>query len=219
MSSKLGAPNGITLPFLVESPTSDDLAAGKRIRIGPSELALGILAAGFRVSPFVLNAPSEDQLRLAMQLIAEDFGVCSIDGLMHRAGTYLKEKHGDQLAIIALRMAVQLFPETVFCRGDLMMLLWRQVEKEHDRVRELCEEIVSIFSGLAAGATENMKDEEATLYIGLASLAFLGRRAEYATAKWSHATRINSSAWLSRQVKLLSSLRPGVFDPLLLVLE
>jgi hypothetical protein len=53
------------------------------------------------------------------------------------------------------------------------------------------------------------------IYLGLASLVYLGMKEEYAAARWKHSARIRALEWLSGRVKFLDSAKAGDFFSLI----
>jgi len=131
------------------------------------------------------------------------------------AALSLIEEQGIATAVLALKRALALFPESIYLRADLIVDLWFQAEKDPARVDEFCSEIVSVFKTLDPSKTAMCRNEGPMLYFCLASPVFLGRKEEYVAAKWKYGRRTRKVEWLSAKMGILESAKAGDFRALI----
>jgi hypothetical protein len=116
----LGASADLSLPHLVDDPHRHTPEGGLRTMLNAKTLSLGILMTTDEGSPFVALLPTRQQLRVALRLVAQDLRLASEDELCANGAAYLRDRYGPDAGLTALRRAVELLPDSVLCRGDLV---------------------------------------------------------------------------------------------------
>jgi hypothetical protein len=205
----LGASADLSLPHFVDDPHRHTPEGGLRTALNAKTLSLGILMTTDEGSPFVALLPTRQQLRVALRLVAQDLRIASEDELCASGAAYLRERHGPATGLTALRRAVELLPESVLCRGDLVAGLFIQATGADQKTQANLEEAAAVFLAWQRETTSQCANEEVVFYCGLAALTYLARLAERDQLLTSHQPLVARSSWLREQLPRLHTARPG----------
>jgi hypothetical protein len=205
----LGASADLSLPHLVDDPHRHRPEGGLHTALNAKTLSLGILMTTDEGSPFVALLPTHQQLRVALRLVAQDLRVASEDELCASGAAYLREQHGSDTGLTALRRAVELLPDSVLCRGDLVAGLFMRATGAGQKAPADLEEVAAVFLAWQRESTSQCANAEVVFYCGLAALTYLARLAERDQLLMSHRPLITRSSWLRDQLPRLHNARPG----------
>lgn len=205
----LDASAELSLPHLVDDQHSRTPEGGLRATLNAKTLSLGILMTTDEGSPFVALLPTRQQLRVALRLVAQDFQLASEDEVCASGVAYLREQHGPDAGLTALRRAVELLPDSVLCRGDLVAGLFMRATVAGQNVSADLEEAAAVFLVWQRESTSRCANEEVVFYCGLAALTYLARLAERDQLLTSHRPLVARSAWLREQLPRLHHARAG----------
>jgi hypothetical protein len=199
----------ISLPHFVDE-ASHPASRSKRFVLSARTLSLGILVTGGEPSRYVDFDATPEQLRALLRLAGRDMGVSSEDQLCSDAAAYLRHRHGDEVALTALRHASMIVPDGCLARGDLIVSLFIRATKPagHGPPEELSE-AAQHFRTWQSSDTSACRNEAMIFYCGLASLSFLGRTWERDAIVTSHGNRLCGFSWLQVRLARLRAAQAG----------
>lgn len=209
LGQALGASADLSLPHLVDDTHRRALEGGLRTMLNAKTLSLGILMTTDEGSPFVTLLPTRQQLRVALRLVAPDLRVASEDELCVNGAAYLRDRYGQDTGLTALRRAVELLPDSVLCRGDLVTGLFMRTTATGQNAPADLKEVATVFLAWQRGSTSRSANEAVVFYCGLAALTYLARLAEREQLLTSHQPLVARSTWLREQLLRLHKARPG----------
>ncbi len=205
----LGAGVGLSIPHLVDDPHRRTPESGLRTMLNAKTLSLEILMTADEGSPFVALLPTRQQLRVALRLVAQDLRLPSEDELCANGAAYIRDRYGQDAGVTSLRRAVELLPDSVLCRGDLVTCLFMRATTTGQNAPADLEEAATVFLAWQRGSTSGSANEAVVFYCGLAALTYLARLAEREQLLTSHQSLVARSAWLREQLPRLHKAWPG----------
>ncbi len=208
LGKDLGADSSLALPHLIDDPLRHAPGGGLSATLNAKTLSLGILMTTDESAPGLYLSPSHQQLRIALQLAAKDLQSASEDDLCCNGSGYLREKHGPNAAVAGLQRAVELLPDSVLCRGDLITSLFMRATRTVQNAQADLEEAASVFLAWQCEATSLCSNEDVVYYCGLAALTYIDRLAERNQLIMSHKEILAHSQWLQKQLSHLHNARP-----------
>jgi hypothetical protein len=209
LGTALGTGADLSLPHFVDDPHRHTPEGGLSTTLNAKTLSLGVLMTTDEGSPFVPLLPTRQQLRVALRSVAQDLRSASEDELCTNGAAYLRERHGPDAGLTALRRAVELLPDSALCRGDLVTGLFMRATGTGQKARADLEETAAVFFAWQRESTSPCANEEMVFYCGLAALTYLARLAERDQLLTSHRHLVARSAWLREQLPRLRTARPG----------
>ena len=175
-------------------------------------LVLGILITRRdSIVPFDLK-PTEAQLSVALAFARVQLGASSDDELCVNAAAALRDGCDTDHAIRALRRAIALVPNAVFCRADLITSLFMQLSSSPSEADAAIEEIVRLFGTWHDADLTACDNAEVTFYCGFAAMIYFGLLREMEEIVGRHQDKIAAFPWLSEQILRLRNVEPRCLE-------
>jgi hypothetical protein len=199
--------SSVSLPHFAENK-SPEPRKKLSVTLTVETLVLGILITSSKsVSPG--PKPTARQLAVALAFARVQLGASSDDEVCVNAAAELREVCDGGHAIRALRRAIELVPEAVFCRADLITSLFMRLSASRIDADAMLEEIVRVFLEWHDRDLSTCDNEEVTFYCGFSALTYCGRLGELNEIEERHQAKVASFPWLTEQVLRLRNVEPG----------
>lgn len=212
----LGLRESASLPHLLDGENERTLKQGQPARYDARTLVQGILVAGPTGPDFALVVPEDEALSRLLDLIAQDLYAPSSDEFVASVAAHIRERHGQWVALAALRRGVELLHAARVARGDLVVSNWFLAHEAPDECAVYMRQVVIAAEPLTPADVAACSNRDAVLYAYLAALTYLGELEQRARAQQTYAMLIDESEWLNAQVVRLWSVPSGSLEDLAL---